>query len=61
MEQTRNNQHEFVWDHIASVEELGRIRMNAMNDFLSDYTEGKKQGRYIEAALPVLPFKRQAI
>ena len=57
MEQTRANQHEFVWDHIASVEELGRVRMNAMNDFLSDYTEGRKQGRYIEASLPVLPFK----
>ena len=57
MKQTSENQHEFVWDHIASVDELGKLRMNAMNDFLRDYTKGRKQGRYIEAALPFLPFK----
>jgi hypothetical protein len=57
MEQTRKNKHEFVWERISSVEELGRIRMAAMNEFLSDYTAGQQQGRYVAAGLPDLPFK----
>ncbi len=56
MEQTRNNKDDFVWKHIPSVEELGRVRMTAMNDFLSDYSTGQNDGRYVEAGLPVLPF-----
>lgn len=55
--QTVENKDEFVWKHISSVEELGRIRMTAMNGFLSDYPAGLKDRRYIEAALPELPFK----
>ena len=31
--------------------------MEAMNLFLDSYDEGKKEGRYISASLPVLPFK----
>src|SRR5687768_17251784 len=27
----------FVWDRVRSPEELGQIRMSAMNDFLEDY------------------------
>lgn len=59
LEQTRKNMHEFVWDHISSVEELGRVRMKAMEEFLSDYTTGLKEGRCIEANLPVLPFQNR--
>ncbi|MDY6857462.1 MAG: SAM-dependent methyltransferase [Thermodesulfobacteriota bacterium] len=55
--ETRKNRHEFVWDHISSVKTLGHIRMKAMNDFLSDYMQGKEGGRYVEASLPNLPFK----
>ncbi len=55
--QTEKNKAEFVWDNISSVEELGRVRMDAMNDFLSDYTVGLKDGRYVEASLPSLPFE----
>lgn len=54
MEQTRKNKDEFVWANIKSIEELGRIRMEAMNRFLEDYQNGK--GRYIPAELPTLPF-----
>jgi len=46
-----------VWQHISSVEELGRVRMDAMKVFLSDFPAGRKEGRYIEANLPDLPFK----
>jgi hypothetical protein len=54
--QTRRNQEKFVWDLITSPDELGRLRLEAMRDFLSDYEQGKRDGRYIPAQLPVLPF-----
>lgn len=59
MAQTRENKDEFIWKHISSVEELGKVRMAAMEGFLSDYPKGLIEGRYIDASLPVLPFKVQ--
>lgn len=56
LDQTRRNASEFVWDSIRSVDDLGRVRMAAMEAFLDDYTHGKAQGRYIEGELPRLPF-----
>lgn len=56
LEQTRLNASEFIWSKIRSVEELGQVRMAAMNDFLDDYPAGRTDGRYIDAALPKLPF-----
>ena len=56
LEQTRRNIDQFVWDGIGSVEELGRLRMQAMEIFLEDYDCGKRQGRYVDAELPALPF-----
>lgn len=58
--QTRRNANEFVWTSIASVEELGAVRLRAMQLFLEDFTAGKAEGRYVEAALPSLPFEDQA-
>ena len=54
--QLRNNQHDFVWDPISSIEALGKIRMKAMAAFLADFEIGKQQGRYITGELPLLPF-----
>ena len=56
LEQTRQNHHEFVWDVIRSIEELGAIRMAAMSAFLDDYDAGRESGRYVNAGLPALPF-----
>ena len=56
LEQTRLNAAEFVWSEIRSIEELGQVRMAAMNDFLDDYPAGRTDGRYVDAALPELPF-----
>jgi SAM-dependent methyltransferase len=56
LEQTRKNKNEFVWTSIKSVDELGRIRMAAMEEFLSDYSQGLEQGRYVGGELPDLPF-----
>jgi hypothetical protein len=56
LEQTRLNASAYVWDTIRSVEELGILRMRAMQDFLLDYPDGKVAGRYLDAELPRLPF-----
>jgi hypothetical protein len=55
LEETRRNASEFVWNVIRSVDELGQVRMAAMNDFLDDYPTGRTDGRYVEAELPSLP------
>lgn len=55
--QMYKNTNDYVWTAIRSVEELGRVRMTAMQDFLSDYGAGKAEGRYLAGALPFLPFK----
>jgi hypothetical protein len=57
IEQTRQNQHEFVWASIASPDELLDARMQAMELFLADYDIGKAEGRYVTAELPLLPFE----
>lgn len=55
MDQMRNNQSDYVWEAIRSVEDLGYMRMSAMNTFLSDFDLGKNEGRYVVGELPVLP------
>jgi hypothetical protein len=60
LEQTRQNQHEFVWTSITSPEELLDLRMQAMERFLADYDLGKVEGRYVTAELPLLPFEDRA-
>jgi len=54
MQQTRNNQAGFIWKNIKTVDQLGDIRMAAMDQFLNDYA--KTNDRYICAELPILPF-----
>ena len=59
LEQTRRNADEFVWDTIRSIEELRERRMGAMETFLKDYDAGKRESRYVDAELPMLPFTDQ--
>jgi len=56
LEQTRQNAHEFLWTNIKSVEELGRLRLAAMEEFLVDYPRGVAEKRYVDGGLPRLPF-----
>ena len=56
IEQTRQNADDFIWDSIASVDDLARLRRAAMNTFLEDYETGKRQGRYVTAELPTTGF-----
>ena len=60
LDQTRRNADEFVWDTIASVDELAALRTSAMETFLADYDEGRTAGRYVEGELPTLPFPDQS-
>ncbi|HEQ71800.1 MAG TPA: SAM-dependent methyltransferase [Spirochaetia bacterium] len=54
--QTRHNLEKFIWSRIKDVEDLKRIRLEAMEVFLSDFEAGKADGRYVPAALPHVPF-----
>jgi hypothetical protein len=59
MEQVSTNKDDYVWNNIKNPEELGRLRrlrMSAMETFLSDYENHKDSNRYINASLPTLPF-----
>jgi len=47
-------------DVISSPDELGRIRLQAMREFLDDYEPGRKYGRYILTELPDLPLQINA-
>ena len=60
MDQMRQNQDEFVWTHVRSIEELGQRRMTAMRRFVTDYPRGKAENRYVAASLPDLPFDNAA-
>jgi hypothetical protein len=54
--ETRRNHEDFVWNTIATVDDLGAIRKAAMDEFLADYTIGRMAGRYVDTQLPELPF-----
>jgi hypothetical protein len=54
--QTERNKEKFNWNLIKSVDDLGRIRMEAMEIFLNSYDEGRKNKKYIPGMLPNLPF-----
>jgi hypothetical protein len=56
LDQARRNAGDFVWEAIPSIDELGRLRMAAMEEFLADFDLGKSEGRYVTAELPSLPF-----
>jgi hypothetical protein len=56
LSQTRAHQDKFIWNEIASLDELGRIRMASMRRFLDSYEAGEVAKKYIPGELPVLPF-----
>lgn len=52
MKQMEENQENYVWNNIKSLNELEQLRMSAMKLFLADYEKGKKEKRYIYHELP---------
>ncbi|PSJ47651.1 SAM-dependent methyltransferase [Zobellella endophytica] len=59
MSQMEQNAESYIWESIKDVAELGKVRMDAMQQFLSDYDAGLEAGRYTCASLPYLPFDDQ--
>ncbi|MCC6915906.1 class I SAM-dependent methyltransferase [Nitrosomonas sp.] len=57
MAQMHKNKNDYIWEDIPSVEALGKIRISAMEDFLADFANGKREGRYVTGELPFLPFE----
>ncbi len=47
---------QWVWSYHRDAEDLLANRRGAMETFLADYQRGLREGRYIVAALPSLPF-----
>lgn len=51
------NQDGFSWRIMGSPEHLEGVRRSAMDLFLEDFPRGSSEGRYVEGALPALPFE----
>ncbi|MDD5242304.1 MAG: hypothetical protein PHG47_11385 [Sulfuricella sp.] len=50
--QTKNNLQNFVWTKIKNINELEQIRLSAMENFLQDFENGKKESRYVNHEMP---------
>lgn len=50
----------YVWDDIGSIDDLALRRHESMNRFLEDFPAGRRESRYVTAALPDLPFEGEA-
>ncbi|GAB4015655.1 SAM-dependent methyltransferase [Spirosoma koreense] len=60
IEQLRNHKEQYNWTLYQNADELGDERMKAMKQFLTDYENGRQQGRYQTHGLPALPFSDQS-
>jgi hypothetical protein len=54
--QVKRNPDGFMWTHFRDPDHLGQCRLAAMRRFLTDFEQGKQEGRYAAASLPALPF-----
>lgn len=58
IDQTATNASDFTWGRgVADLEDLVEKRRSAMDGFLSDYEQGRAEGRYRAEGLPSLPFE----
>jgi SAM-dependent methyltransferase len=54
--QVKQNPDRYIWQNFRDADELGKARLVAMEEFLSDYESGKIAGRYLNQSLPILEF-----
>ena len=54
--QVKKNPAGFVWGYFRDPDHLGECRLAAMRRFMADFEKGKREGRYVAASLPTLPF-----
>jgi hypothetical protein len=52
--QVKQNSNNYIWNNFQDADELGKVRLNAMEKFLLDYESGKDRGRYLYQSLPSL-------
>lgn len=50
------NVDNYVWRNLDSPEHMGKVRMEAMEEFLADFPMGLQQRRYVVDELPELSF-----
>ncbi|MBR8835491.1 MAG: SAM-dependent methyltransferase [Stigonema ocellatum SAG 48.90 = DSM 106950] len=50
------NRQNFVWTTMQSPEHLCQVRLMTMRQFLTDFTQGLQEGRYVIEELPNLSF-----
>lgn len=55
------NQDQFLWQKHIDVATLTENTNRTLNRFLKDFPIGKKEGRYIAATLPSLPFSNYEV
>jgi hypothetical protein len=60
MTEVRKKQEDFVWKNIPNPDALYTMRMSAMQMFLTDFSQGKEEGRYKHEMLPSLSFDNAA-
>lgn len=60
IKQLELHRDDYVWKNIQSVDALLSIRLHAMDDFLKDYEDGKRENRYIHQELPNLSFEESS-
>jgi len=59
IEHLEKEKDNYLWNSIPDIDQLKKIRMQAMHSFLQDYEKGKQEKRYRFASLPTLPFKNK--
>ncbi|MDJ0553521.1 MAG: SAM-dependent methyltransferase [Microcoleaceae cyanobacterium MO_207.B10] len=57
IDQAKVNYDRFLWHNFQSPENLGKVRIAAMEKFLQDFPTGVEQKRYLTAELPKFPFE----
>ena len=60
VEGARRKADAFLWTDFRSPEDLGRRRLEITQLFLADFEARRREGRYVEASLPTLPFPDKA-
>ncbi|WP_299254801.1 SAM-dependent methyltransferase [uncultured Cytophaga sp.] len=53
MTQVRQNAEKFIWHTIKNPDELERIRIKAMQEFIKDFDTGKAENRYLYHEMPI--------
>lgn len=56
IDQVKATPENWVWSYHASPDHLRENRIEALEQFAADFDNGKSEGRYIDGALPRLPF-----